>query len=315
MVSIKRNESYYHIIRCISDMDTFFSCDSYYVGQQIFQWLQLSDMINSFTVSKTFRTILLAKECWYVISDHTKILNKFIRRVFKFELNMVPYPINVIQKMHAVDQSELLRVVPGCQEDLFIFYKYFPCYRYIYFDENYLAGCCNPELTVGLYICQSRISIPTLPCYTITEIIAPDSTISGNTLIDFYPRLEKLHINMCESIEQLKKTNIKYLHIDATIDIMLLINNLPKTIETLIITNGLHSSCLFDQLSNFPHLAYLRINLCLPVFITNLKINTLHLLIPSDLDKIVINVPSITHIIMSQKHTTTLFGKKKRISA
>jgi hypothetical protein len=133
----------------------------------------------------------------------------------------------------------------------------------------------------GICMYSTDFIIRTTLGHHITEIFATVGVIDCQTILKHYPHIEKLEARSLNNVWQLKQSKLKYLCINnnQTGDI---IKNLPDTIESFTMKRGWHTESIFDQLSKFPHLTYLKINLPFSRLTTTLNINTVHFIITSE---------------------------------
>jgi hypothetical protein len=85
---------------------------------------------------------------------------------------------------------------------------------------------------------------------------------------------------------------------------------LPNTIKSLIIINGGSTYKIFDQLKEFAHLSYLKINFGFHDFFTPLCIDTVHIIVFKSINII---VPNVKNIIIEQRKN--YIPKKVQISS
>jgi hypothetical protein len=274
---------------------------------------RLRDIINLMTVSKQLQAISLLEENWHIITDTKNILYDFIRKIYRS--TSISYPINKIRQIRSTDcidmnYSELLRVATFDPARLTKFYKYFSNYQSLYFcDTKDITTFCEQHLLTGIYIIFTGYSKEAFELYlnhqkittahTITEICAPGDIINCNFLIKYYPHITHLEVDLINNKALLKQTRLKCLRVNGFIMTDELIPHLPDTIESLVITNGLHTATLFDQLGGLPHLSYLKINLSIQTLSTPIRINTIHFVITQHHD-ITIDIPNVQNIIITK---------------
>ena len=191
----------------------------------IFQFLRLRDIIILTIVSKQLRQIALSKKYWYVISDTRKILYDFVRKILQSgipeshisnisNISNVLYPFNKIRKMNSIDDChelcspELLKIFPHSSQDCAKFYEYFANYQYLYVCEKNHVNI-NKSFK-GIYVCQTHLyrkyyvlktMLPQIN--TITEFIAPGHHFDCQTIIEWYPCIEKLNVANITAVELL----------------------------------------------------------------------------------------------------------------
>jgi hypothetical protein len=282
---------------------------------------RLHDILNLMTVSKNMYRVSLLEENWYIIMDTKKILYDFIRWIFKSESSKIAYPFSKIQQMHYADYRDIfqfdgldytnpLLIIYNTEEDLITFYKYFPNYQYLYvneinagktLDSITLRGICMMYSYFDNQILDENLSM-NQRTHTITEIFASNVSTDCNFLIKNYSLLDKLDINYIENIEQLKQLRLKYLCIHEYTNTNSIIENLPETIESLIIMSGWgHDISSFNQLNKLPHLTYLKIGLPFSELSTPLNLNTIYLhLSTNQIFDIKIDIPNIRNIIIDR---------------
>jgi hypothetical protein len=198
--------------------------------------------------------------------------------------------------------NHLLPIVADIPEDIIEFYNHFTDYQYHYMNYDFDIVISSCKILRGIYITSPKLISfnQNLPCGEyITEIIAPNVIINYDTLITYYPSIEKLEVHMINNLQYLPR--LKYLQINGHVaNTKEMIENLPDTIESLIIADGADMSTIHDY--QFPHLSYLKINLPCHTFSTSLNINTIVFLIHCDPDRSVeINIPNVKNIIIAQK--------------
>lgn len=260
--------------------------------------LRLSDIINLTMVSRRYHRIALLDEAWYIITDTYRTLKKFIDNIFLMSNRL--YPIDKIHSMCTIDDvfefdcphhGSMLPIFFPTEVAAFKFYEIFPNYQ----SYSY-------RRTDSFHL--DKIFKEIIISHHITEFFTCDYLVDCELLIKFCPYIEKLSVNKIYNIEFLNLTKLKYLHIQDDCETDVIIQNLPNTIESLLIQNGYHTtSSSFDQLNKFPCLSYLKINLERIPLSTILGVHTLFLTVWClSNDDIIINVPNIKNIIITHRY-------------
>jgi hypothetical protein len=290
---------------------------------------RLRDIINLMTVSKNLHRVSLLEENWYVIADTKKILYNFIRRIFQSE--SVPYPYNKIRRMYTIDYYDeiiypeipgnLLPIIPKRGRDMDKFYKYFTDYQYCHVNYNFNMPDHINKSFVGVYgdiafyieffrTISHQNNILKYTISHITEIFAPSNTIDCVSLVKFFPQIEKLDVYNIQNSHPLKQTKLKYLRISRNVETDEIISYLPNTIESLIILNGKTPSYerSLDQLSKYPCLNYLKINIRTSLLSTPLNINTVHFILDwAGCSAVDLKIPNIKHIIITNRYYNQIY--------
>jgi hypothetical protein len=245
---------------------------------------------------------------FFVLSSYDKFnrsLKKFtpcifIRTILVRNHRYQKNPFNRIQRMQCVG-NQLLPITTNTPEVITKFYDHFTDYQYhMYYDFDNVVFPC--KTLRGIHITSPKINLfdQNLPRGEyVTEIIASNITIDYDTLISCYPSIEKLEVHQITNFQYLP--HIKYFHINGHVtNTKEILDNLPDTIESLIIVNGGDMTTIHDY--QFPHLFYLKINLSCHTFSTSLNINTIIFLIHCDPDtNVEINVPNVKNIIITPR--------------
>jgi hypothetical protein len=277
---------------------------------------RLRDFIKLTAVSKKLRMISLKEQYWHTISDTDKILYDFTRHVLH-SASDIPYPFNQIQKMRSADSDKILHIPITNQNNLIQFYERFPHYQVFHMD-NILEGFIpyHQKLPKNIHILFLKFTAIeskylSLDYYVnrcmITEIIMPSNYMDCKIFMERYSQIEKLTIMAFENIEYLRQTRLKYLCVVGYEIIDHIIQNLPDTIESLIITYGHHSLSVFNK---YHRLNYLKIRCDYEELNTTLDVNTIHLLISYHHSDIIINIPNAQHIIIENTYASLRYSTK-----
>jgi hypothetical protein len=204
------------------------------------------------------------------------------------------------------DESEYPDLLPikfYQESHVVTFYKYFPDYQYFYLNDN---GYVNNKIK-GIYT-DGILKYETSKC-NITEIFAKTSTVD----CECWPALEILEAYGVQNISSLRKTKLTYLLIQGNEMTNLIIQNLPITIESLIIFRGVNTTAaMFDQLAQFSRLKFLKIHVPLMGLSTTLSINTVHFMMNWNTDfDTTLDIPNVKNIIISSGYITYIHTVKK----
>jgi hypothetical protein len=204
---------------------------------------------------------------------------------------------------------EFLDFIPRDQATLTQFYNCFANYQYLYADQKIIAPDYAKRSYKGIHIQHQMFNFNNSKehmwhdilqnCHNVTEIFSPFGVLDCLFLVEYYPQIEILEVQSVSTVEQLKNMRLKFLRLNGQVNTEEIIQNLPDTIESLIILTGHHTSAIFDQLIKFPHLNYLKINLFFGTLSTSLNINTIHFILDTYDYIIRIDIPNIKNIIIT----------------